>query len=96
MKVSFVFESPFFSILPLLREVLLLFQDCKSSQTKTQNYLDKSRVKFRSRVRVQQQRHMTETRNNCQDVHDVTQLEMSLTFLPLPNYREAEIRIHFN
>ena len=22
---------------------------------------------------------MTETRNNCQDVHDVTQLEMSLT-----------------
>ena len=59
--------------------MLLLFQDCKSSQTKTQNYLDKSRVKFRSRVRVQQQRHMTETRNNCQDVHDVTQLEMSLT-----------------
>ena len=59
--------------------MLLLFQDCKSSQTKTQNYLDKSRVKFRSRVRVQQQRHMTETRNNYQDVHDVTQLEMSLT-----------------
>ena len=60
-------------------KMLLLFQDCKSSQTKTQNYLDKSRVKFRSRVRVQQQRNMTETRNNCQDVHDVTQLEMSLT-----------------
>ena len=67
--------------------MLLLFQDCKSSQTKTQNYLDKSRiknldksrVKFRSKVRVQQQRHMTETRNNCQAVHDVTQLEMSLT-----------------
>ena len=67
--------------------VLLLFQDCKSSQTKntklsrqiSHKNLDKSRVKFRSRVRVQQQRHMTETRNNYQDVHDVTQLEMSLT-----------------
>ena len=67
--------------------MLLLFQDCKSSQTKTQSYLDESRIKistsleskFRSRVRVQQQRHMTETRNNCQAVHDVTQLEMSLT-----------------
>ena len=28
------------------RLVLLLFQDCKSSQTKTQNYLDKSRIKI--------------------------------------------------
>ena len=26
--------------------LLLLFQDCKSSQTKTQNYLDKSRIKI--------------------------------------------------
>ena len=71
-------------------------KNTKLSRQISHKNLDKSRVKFRSRVRVQQQRHMTETRNNYQDVHDVTQLQMSLTFLPLPNYREAEIRIHFN
>ena len=54
-------------------------QKQKLSRQISHKNLDKSRVKFRSRVRVQQQRHMTETRNNYQDVHDVTQLEMSLT-----------------
>ena len=39
-----------------------------------QNCLNKSRVKFCRRVR--------DTRDNCQEVHNVRQLEMPLTFLP--------------
>ena len=70
--------------------MLFLFQDCKllTKQNKiiSTNLAYKSRQvssqvpsRFHPRVRVQQQRHMTETRDNCQDVHNVTQLEMSLT-----------------
>ena len=46
---------------------VILFQDCKllTKQNKTiSTNLDKSRVKFHSRVRVKQHRHMTKTRDN--------------------------------